>query len=207
MTRGFFKSLLIVSVLTLPACSIVPKGHGDFDAGYKEWGLASWYGEDFHGRLTASGDIYDQHKMTSAHRVLPLGSLVRVTNAANGHAVEVVINDRGPFVDGRIIDVSLAAAERLGMVESGISPVWVEVVRYGNGAVRPGGPKIAWRAHAFAPVLKTELGSRYGDAWIVPAGAEVSWLSRRPIDVNRDERRSRRLPEQVLDEPNFEVFV
>jgi rare lipoprotein A (peptidoglycan hydrolase) len=199
--RGIFKSLLIVSALTLPACSIVPKGHGDFDAGYREWGQASWYGGEFHGRLTASGDVYDQHGMTSAHRALPLGSLVRVTNVENGHAVDVVINDRGPFVDGRIIDLSLAAAERLGMVEAGTSPVWIEVIRHGNGAARAGSPKTELRAHAFSPVLMAEPGSRYGDAWIVPAGTEASRLSRRPIDAYRDERRSRRLPEQAPEEP------
>jgi len=207
IARGLIKGLLIISTLALPACSIVPKGHGDYDAGHKEWGLASWYGEEFHGRLTASGDIYDQHKMTSAHRVLPLGSVVRVTNAENGRQVEVVINDRGPFVDGRIIDLSLAAADRLGMVQSGTAPVWVEVIRMGSGTAREGKAQSGWRAPALPTVLMTELGSRYGKAWLVPAGAEASWLSWRPIDANRGERRSRRLPDEPPDEPNFEVFV
>lgn len=205
--RGLIQSLLIISSLTLPACSIVPKGHGDYDAGHKEWGVASWYGEGFHGRPTASGDIYDQHKMTSAHRVLPLGSVVRVTNAENGRDVEVVINDRGPFVGGRIIDLSYAAAERLGMIRSGTSPVWLLVIRMGSGSAREGSGKREGRTHVFTTILKTDMGSHYRDAWIVPAGTEVNWLSRRSIDANRDERRSRRLPDELPDEPNFEVFV
>ncbi len=199
-SRGVIQCFLIISALTLPACSIVPKGYGDYDAGYKEWGLASWYGEEFHGRLTASGDIYDQHKMTSAHRVLPLGSLVRVTNAENGRDVEVLVNDRGPFVDGRIIDLSYAAAERLGMVQSGTSPVWLQVIRMGSGSAREGNGKREGRTHVFTTVLKTDVGSHYGDAWIVPVGTEMNWLSRRSIDANRDERRFRRLLQEIPDD-------
>ncbi|HXV83116.1 MAG TPA: septal ring lytic transglycosylase RlpA family protein [Candidatus Binatia bacterium] len=91
-----------------------------------ETGLASWYGRRFHGRLTASGEVFNQEKFTAAHRTLPWGSRVKVTNLTNGKSVEVRINDRGPFVKGRIIDVSRAAAKVLGMVESGISTVRVE---------------------------------------------------------------------------------
>src|SRR2546425_5911832 len=117
-TRFCAKSLLLASVLTLPACMTIPKGLGDYDARFKELGVASWYGGSFHGRLTANGEIYDQFKMTAAHRLLPLGSVARVTNPENGRAVEVLINDRGPFIRGRIIDLSYAAAEHLGAVRS-----------------------------------------------------------------------------------------
>ena len=91
-----------------------------------ETGLASWYGRRFHGRLTASGEVFDQEKFTAAHRTLPWGSRAKVTNLANGKSVEVRINDRGPFGKGRIIDVSRAAARVLGIVESGITTVRVE---------------------------------------------------------------------------------
>jgi rare lipoprotein A len=91
-----------------------------------ETGLASWYGRRFHGKLTASGEVFNQEKFTAAHRTLPWGSRVKVTNLANGKSVEVRINDRGPFGKGRIIDVSRAAARVLGMVESGITSVRVE---------------------------------------------------------------------------------
>ena len=82
----------------------------------------------FHGKKTASGEIYDQTKLTAAHKTLPLGTKARVTNLDNGSAVEVEINDRGPFVDGRIIDLSRAAAGALGLVESGTAPVRVELI-------------------------------------------------------------------------------
>ena len=91
-----------------------------------ETGLASWYGRRFHGKLTASGEIFNQEKFTAAHRTFPWGSRVKVTNLANGKSVEVRINDRGPFGQGRIIDVSRAAARVLGMVGSGITTVRIE---------------------------------------------------------------------------------
>ena len=91
-----------------------------------ETGLGSWYGRRFHGKLTASGEVFDPAKFTAAHRTLPWGSRVKVTNLTNGKSVEVRINDRGPFGKGRIIDVSRAAARALGIVESGITTVRVE---------------------------------------------------------------------------------
>jgi rare lipoprotein A len=91
-------------------------------------GEASWYGPGFHGKKTASGEIYDQTKFTAAHKTLPLGSRARVTNVKNGNSVEVEINDRGPFVEGRILDLSRAAAKALDFVDSGIAPVRVELL-------------------------------------------------------------------------------
>jgi rare lipoprotein A len=93
-----------------------------------ETGLASWYGARHHGKRTASGEIFDQKKFTAAHRTLPWGSIVKVTNLDNGKSVEVRINDRGPFTKGRIIDLSRAAARAVGMVESGVSPVRMELL-------------------------------------------------------------------------------
>jgi rare lipoprotein A len=91
-----------------------------------ETGLASWYGPKFHGKLTASGEVFNQEKFTAAHRTLPWGSRVKVTNLANGKSVDVRINDRGPFGKGRIIDVSRAAARALDIVGRGITTVRVE---------------------------------------------------------------------------------
>ena len=93
-----------------------------------EAGLASWYGTKHQGKRTASGEVFDQKKFTAAHRSLPWGSIVKLTNLANGKSVEVRINDRGPFGKGRIIDVSRAAASVLGMVESGVTRVQVELL-------------------------------------------------------------------------------
>lgn len=91
-----------------------------------ETGLASWYGDRFHGRLTASGEVYDMHALTAAHPELPLRSLARVTRLDNGQSVVVRINDRGPFVEGRIVDLSRAAARILGLIEDGLAEVRVE---------------------------------------------------------------------------------
>jgi rare lipoprotein A len=91
-------------------------------------GEASWYGPGFHGKKTASGQIYNQNAMTAAHRTLPLGTRVMVTNLENGKQVKVTINDRGPYVKGRIIDLSKAAARKLGFVKIGTVPVWLEVI-------------------------------------------------------------------------------
>jgi len=91
-------------------------------------GRASWYGPGFHGKVTASGETFDDAALTAAHKSLPLGSKARVTNVINGNFVEVKINDRGPWTQGRIIDLSRAAARALGILEKGIAIVRVELV-------------------------------------------------------------------------------
>jgi len=93
-----------------------------------QYGVASWYGGEFHGRPTSSGEVYDMYQLTCAHNTLPLGTVVMVTNLENGRSLELKINDRGPFVKERIIDVSYAAAQMLGMWEKGTAPVKVEVL-------------------------------------------------------------------------------
>ena len=96
--------------------------------GYSEVGVASWYGDDFHGKKTASGDVYDMYAISAAHKTLPLGTVVRVTNLQNGSQVDLLINDRGPFVDGRIIDLSLGAARQLGSARAGVVKVRVTAI-------------------------------------------------------------------------------
>ncbi len=100
-------------------------------------GLASWYGKDFHGKPTANGEIYDMHGLTAAHRELPLGTVVDVKHLDNGHRVRVRINDRGPFVRGRIIDLSYGAALKLGMVGEGVARVEIRIVSVGGGTKGP----------------------------------------------------------------------
>lgn len=95
----------------------------------KECGLASWYGPGFHGRPTASGARFNENAMTAAHRTLPLGTVVKVTNQHTGKSVKVRINDRGPFVRGRIIDLSKAAAAKLGTKHAGVGRVCLAVIR------------------------------------------------------------------------------
>ena len=96
--------------------------------GYSAEGLASWYGQKFHGHLTSNGEIYDMYTMTAAHKTLPLPSFARVTNLANGNQAIVRINDRGPFHSERLIDLSYAAALKLGMLSSGVAKVKLDVL-------------------------------------------------------------------------------
>jgi rare lipoprotein A len=95
-----------------------------------EEGLASWYGGKFQGRITSSGEVFDANLLTAAHKTLPFGTMVKVTNLANGRSTVVKINDRGPFVEGRIIDLSRAAAEQIDMVGTGTARVSVEVLSF-----------------------------------------------------------------------------
>jgi rare lipoprotein A len=117
--------VLALVLSTLSACTVLPVGWTGRQAG-----LASWYGPGFYGRHTASGTVYTGARLTAAHRSLPFGTLVRVTNLENGRRVVVVIDDRGPFIRGRVIDLSVAAAQRLGMVRDGVVPVRIKVVRW-----------------------------------------------------------------------------
>jgi peptidoglycan lytic transglycosylase len=100
-------------------------------------GTASWYGEDFEGKTTASGEDYEMYDMTAAHPTLPLGSYVRVTNLHNGRAVVVKVNDRGPIVEGRIIDLSYGAAQALQFQHRGLQKVRLDVVKKGTSQHRP----------------------------------------------------------------------
>jgi rare lipoprotein A len=124
--RGWAARLLLILVLALglaPACTLLPVGWTG-----RQGGLASWYGPGFYGRRTASGAVYTGTALTAAHPSLPFGTLVRVTNLENGRTVVVVIDDRGPFVRGRVIDLSAAAARRLDMIRDGLVQVRLEVV-------------------------------------------------------------------------------
>lgn len=100
--------------------------------GYREKGIASWYGTKFHGRRTSSGEIYDMYEMTAAHKTLPLPSYAQVTNLKNGRKVIVKVNDRGPFHDNRLIDLSYSAATKLGIVAKGTGLVDVRVITPGK---------------------------------------------------------------------------
>jgi rare lipoprotein A len=108
--------------------------------GYRQTGIASWYGQAFHGKRTSSGTIYNMYEFSAAHKTLPLPSLVRVTNLSNGKSVVVTVDDRGPFVKNRLIDLSYAAAKELDIVRSGTAEVEVEALGGASGA----GPVIVY---------------------------------------------------------------
>jgi rare lipoprotein A len=135
-----------------------------------ETGLASWYGHPYHGRPTSSGEIYDMNKMTAAHRTLAFQTVVRVTNLENGKATEVRINDRGPFIEGRIVDLSRAAADILDIVRPGTALVRLDIVKRppedrqhpARYAVQVG----AFKVEENARKLQQVLGAKYGDAFV-----------------------------------------
>ncbi|HWH77331.1 MAG TPA: septal ring lytic transglycosylase RlpA family protein [Candidatus Binatus sp.] len=118
--------LAIASGCSVPASKVpppaIPIGN------LSQTGIASWYGPGFHGKATASGEVYNQNELTAAHQTLPLGTKVMVTNLENGSATEVLVNDRGPFAKGRIIDLSYAAAQSINMVGPGTAKVRVDVL-------------------------------------------------------------------------------
>ncbi len=118
--------------------------------GFVQVGIASWYGPGFHGSRTASGEVYNMFKLTAAHKTLPLGAYVRVINLENGRSVIVKINDRGPFVPGRIIDLSYAAAKRLGMLKKGTAKV--KIVALGRRVDGRYLPENYYRGHFYVQV-------------------------------------------------------
>jgi rare lipoprotein A len=116
----------------------------DYD--YNETGIASWYGPDFHGKATASGEPFDQNALTAAHKTLPMPTIVRVTNLENGRSIEVRINDRGPFVNDRVIDLTRRGAQLLGFEAQGTARVRVQVMKEDSIALanKVGGPQLAY---------------------------------------------------------------
>src|SRR6185503_12047749 len=127
-SRQLVGSLVLSLGMLLTACSWVPKGAPQLDVGIEDRGVASWYGGWFQGKQAADGELFDMEALTAAHRTLPLGSVVRVVNLANGKYLHVRITDRGPYVNNRILDLSRAAAVQLGMAREGTTHVQVEIV-------------------------------------------------------------------------------
>jgi rare lipoprotein A len=141
-------------------------------AGYVEQGVASWYGPDFHGKHTATGETYDMHAMTGAHPTLPLPAWVRVTNLQNGRSVVIRLNDRGPFSKNRIIDLSRAAAEQLDMIRTGTALVEVQSLASGGAApALPPADRFYAQAGAFGDRDNAErLAGRLREAGIADVG-------------------------------------
>jgi rare lipoprotein A len=156
-----------------------------------ETGIASWYGAPYHNRRGSNGEIYDMHAMTAAHRTLPLGSIVRVTCIASGESAVVRITDRGPFIEGRIIDLSQAAAQRIGLVRKGTAQVRIEVLKTpqpievgGRWAVQIGG----FGNEDTARDMAGHLTRRYHTAKVLtfPSPAGDWWVRVRVQDDKRE---------------------
>jgi rare lipoprotein A len=174
-----------------------------------ETGKASWYGAPYHNRRGSNGEVYNMHAMTAAHRTLPLGSIVRVTNLKTNHTALVRITDRGPFVEGRILDLSLAAAKKLDVWQPGVAEVKVEVMQTpaaldtgGRWAVQIG----SFEQQKEAAELADHLTRRYHSAkvmkFISPVG--VWWVRVRVLD---DDRKRAQEVAQETSTPEGSVYL
>ncbi len=177
-------------------------------AGYTEEGNASWYGEPFHGRRASNGEIYDMYKLTAAHRTLPFETMVRVTNMNNGKSTVVRITDRGPFVDNRIIDLSLAAAREVDSVGPGVVPVRVEVL----GGVDPTAGFFtvqvgAFRDPANAERLRGRLSASYSPIFIQQYESPDGVFYRVRVGRISGEDAAHQFGEQLRDREGFTSLV
>lgn len=177
--------------------------------GYVEEGNASWYGEPFNGRRASNGEIYDMYKMTAAHRTLPFDTKVRVTNLNNGKSAVVRITDRGPFVENRIIDLSLAAAREIDSVGPGVVPVRVEVltpgvdVTGGFFTVQVG----AFRDSGNAQRLRDRLNLSYSPIFVQQYDSPDGTFYRVRVGKITGEDAARQFGEQLRQREGFTLFV
>ncbi len=151
--------------------------------GFEQKGLASWYGPKFHGRRTANGERYDMEGMTAAHKLLPFNTYVEVTNQKNGKKTVVRINDRGPFVDGRVIDLSKGAARKLGVIGPGVAPVHLRAVGYSQ----PTGakPLVATKPKLGPFTVQVGAFAQESNAWRLAALLRTEY---EPVNVLRYDR-------------------
>lgn len=177
--------------------------------GYLEEGNASWYGNPFNGRRSSNGEIYDMYKLTAAHRTLPFDTMVRVTNLANGKSTTVRITDRGPFVDGRVIDLSYAAAHEIEAIGPGVVPVRLEVlgnnvdVTAGFFTVQVG----AFRDPANAERLRSRLNASYTPIFIQQYDSPEGTFYRVRVGKIAGEDAARGFGEQLRTKEGFTPYV
>jgi rare lipoprotein A len=214
-------ALLLVTVVLLSACGktvrVAPPGSSVSSSRNAETselvGIASYYAEPYHGRKTANGETFDTYEhMTAAHKTLPFNTVVKVKNQANGKDVEVRINDRGPFIDGRIIDLSLKAAREIDMVRAGVVPVKLEILKEGTPGTRvSSAPAIyaiqvgAFETQDAAQAVQRELEKRYRDVTIQTVSTPRTFYR---VRVGRapDLSAAEKLAKQLRDD-SFDPFV
>jgi rare lipoprotein A len=177
---------------------------------YVEQGIASWYGLPFNGRRAANGEVYDMNQPTAAHRTLPFNSRVRVTNLDNGRQTEVRITDRGPFVEGRIIDLSFAAARSVDMVGSGVARVRLELLSLGR--VPAGASNFTVQVGAFtqrgnAERLRDQLMPKYAPIFIQDYDAPNGYFYRVRVGRVPSQQGAEQLAAQLRTQQRLNTFV
>ena len=193
--RPTMLTLPLLCLVFLTSCALFGRGSRGWEDPSGEVGLASWYGHPYHGRRTSSGEIYDMHQLTAAHREIPLGSWVEVTNLNNSRSLTIRVNDRGPFVDGRIIDLSYASAALLGVTGPGVVPVRVRLAQAPQDGTSPAWYSVqvaSFTAEANALTMKAELEQKVSGVHLVKAliGGEVYYRIRVGQFVSRAEAKT-----------------
>jgi rare lipoprotein A len=176
---------------------------------YGEKGNASWYGVPFHGRRASNGEVYDMHKLTAAHRTLPFDTVVRVTNLSNGKSTVVRITDRGPFVDNRIIDLSMAAAQEIESIGPGVVPVRLEILSAG---IDPSSGFFTVQVGAFrerdnAERLRQRLNASYSPIFIQRYDSPDGLFYRVRVGKVPGEDSARQFGEQLRNREGFTPMV
>ena len=175
---------------------------------YVEEGVASWYGVPFDGRRTSNGEIYDMHQFTAAHRTLPFGAIVRVTNLRNGKQIQVRINDRGPFAANRIIDLSLSAAQAIEMVGPGTAQVRLEIVGGPNPNVGFFGVQVgAFQLQENAERLRAQLAARYSAVTVATYDSPNGLFYRVRVGRVPTQAAAQQLADQLHANEQFTTFV
>ena len=191
-----------------PANAVRPSSDQPPEGAYTEEGNASWYGAPFHGRRASNGEIYDMNKMTAAHRTMAFGTMVKVTNLTNGKTAVVRITDRGPFVDNRIIDLSMAAAKTIESIGPGVVPVRLEVI---SGADPFGGfftvQVGAFKEKENAERLRARLNETYPPATIQQIALEDGTFYRVRAGKVSGEHAAQKFADQLHSKEGFHTMV
>ena len=196
----------------MPPPSSIPPPHREMQpiapGQYAEQGVASWYGVPFNGRRTSNGEIYNMYEFTAAHRTLPFDSVVRITNLRNGKQTEVRINDRGPFVGDRVIDLSLGAARAIDLVGPGTTTVKIELLSGPNPLVGFFGVQVgAFSSPENAERLRVRLSQRFAPVAIQPYDSPNGTLYRVRVGRVSSEDAARQLAEQLRAEEQLAGLV
>jgi len=163
------------------------------DMVYRETGVASWYGRDFQGRTTASGEIFDQNGISAAHRTLPLGTVINVTNLDNFKSIKVRINDRGPFVKGRVLELSFGAAKELGFASQGTARVKIESLEPVKDPAVYTVQAAVFAEEENARTLKSRLQRKYETVYIIPHESNVGKFYRVRVGAYPSEEKAERI--------------
>lgn len=185
---------------TVPAVAAAIAPTAPTAAAFRQTGTASWYGKDFHGRRTATGDLFDMHGLSAAHRTLPLGSLIRVTNVENNRNITLRVNDRGPFIKSRVIDLTYGAARELGFAAEGTAQVVIERLDDLPGTTPFTVHAAQYVEEENARLLKERLSAKFEIISIIPGATNLGRLYHVEVGVYATEEKAEIVARRVTQE-------